>query len=268
MRSSYCVWAPGREGVSARGRGVVLSSFSVVLSVSDRVCDACHLLVGKILHQRLVQLRASAGLAGGGIALLASDLRIGLPVDLSPPWAAKTGMPPPILPKSWKRSMPSSLPSDGIRVSRPNRVAASLLSALPLALLPLLGAVVCGRMIGSSSMPKPRPPSGAKVAQKSVASGPSLDATCDCLSGEPRVLIFLFVGEGPKLGLLRKGEIVLLTEERPRLPLLLLALPVMSARAPELVAARVSDGRCEERFSGEPRAVRSSSGPSMKTSKR
>jgi hypothetical protein len=98
MRSSYCVWAPGREGVSARGRGVVLSSFFVVLLVSDRVYDACHVLVGKILHQRLVQLRASAGLAGGGIALLASDLRIGLPVDLSPPWAAKTGMPPPILP--------------------------------------------------------------------------------------------------------------------------------------------------------------------------
>lgn len=180
-------------------------------------------------------------------------------------------MPPPILPKSWKRSMPSSLPSDGIKVSRPKRVAASLLSALPLALLPLLGAVVCGRIIGSSSIPRPRPPSGAKVAQKSVGSGPSLDATCDCLSGEPRVLIFLFVGEGPKLGLLRKGEmvlVVLLAEERPRLPLLLLALPVMSARAPELVAARVSDGRCEVRFSGEPRAVRSSSGPSMKTSKR
>lgn len=84
------------------------------------------------------------------------------------------------------------------------------------------------------------------------------------------MLIFLFVGEGPKLGLFRKGEmvVVLLAAERPRLALLLLALPVMSARAPELVAARVSDGRCEERFSGEPRAVRSSSGPSMKTSKR
>lgn len=219
------------------------------------------------IHQRLVQLRASAGLAGGGIALLASDLRMGLPVDLSP-LAAKTGMPPPILPKSWKRSMPSSLPSDGIRVSRPNRVAASLWSALPLVLLPLFGAVVCGRTMGSSSMP--RPASGAKVAQKSLVSGVSLDALWDCLKGDPRVLIFLFVGEGPKLGLFRKGEmvVVLLAAERPRLALLLLALPVMSARAPELVAARVSDGRCEERFSGEPRAVRSSSGPSMKTSKR
>jgi hypothetical protein len=28
MRSSYCVWAPGRGGVSARGRGVVISSLS------------------------------------------------------------------------------------------------------------------------------------------------------------------------------------------------------------------------------------------------
>lgn len=50
--------------------------------------------------------------------------------------------------------------------------------------------------------------------------------------------------------------------------LLLFALPVMSARTPELVAARVRDGRCAERFSGEPRLVRSSSGPSMNTSKR
>jgi len=263
MRSIYCGWGARPWWCLCAGWGIVILSFSWCRSQTARV--VC-MYSWAWVYQRLVQLRASAGLAGGGIALLASDLRIGLPVDLSP-LAANTGMPPPILPKSWKRSIPSSLPSDGIRVSRPKRVAASLLSALPLALLPLSGAVVCGRRMGSSSMPKP--PSGAKVAQKSsLASGVPLDTMCDCLSGEPRVLIFLFVGEGPKLGLLRKGEMVLLAVERPRLPLLLLALPVMSARAPELVAARVSDGRCEERFSGEPRAVRSSSGPSMKTSKR
>ena len=199
------------------------------------------------------------------MALLASDLRTGLPVDLSLA-AIRAGIPPPILPKSWKRSMPSSLPSDGRRVSRPKRVAASLLSAVRLSIFALVGAVVCGRTIGSFS--KPKPSSASKADQKSLASGVPLDAVCDCLRGEPSVLVFLLAGEGPKFGLFRKGEIVVLAAEEPRLMLLLLELPVISARTPELVAARVSEGRCEDSFSGDPRAVKSSPGPSMKTSNR
>jgi hypothetical protein len=49
--------------------------------------------------------------------------------------------------------------------------------------------------------------------------------------------------------------------------LLLLEVPVISARMPVLVAARTSEGRLAEHFSGEPRAVMSSSGASMKMSK-
>jgi hypothetical protein len=168
MRSNYrsdCpMWCPSVWG------GVSFFVMFVAL-VSNRVLDACS--CWKRFYHRLDQLLPSPGLAGGGIDLLASDLRTGLPIDLSPP-AAITGIPPPILPKSWKRSMPSSLPSEGSRVSRPNRVAASLLSASRLFLLALVGAVVCGRAIGSVSMPNPT--SVSKLHQKSFDSGVPLDA--------------------------------------------------------------------------------------------
>lgn len=81
------------------GRGVVIFVFLVSLPGVRCVQWICVVAQRLMSYHRLVKLLLSAGLAGGGMALLASALRTGLPSDLSLA-AGMAKVPPPILPKS------------------------------------------------------------------------------------------------------------------------------------------------------------------------
>lgn len=140
--------------------------------------------------------------------------------------------------------MASSLPSLG--KSTPKSSAAS---PFPLTLL--------GRVFSTP------PLTSNQLKSRKSLTGFEVGAVWLCLRGEPSL-----VGEGRKPDFEMNGDKVKgLSLGGASVRALLFDVPVTSARISVLVAARASDGRLVTRFSGEPRAIMSSSGASMKISK-
>lgn len=170
-------------------------------------------------YHRLVLLRPKVGRPGVDAAMVRFT---GLPFARFGT-GKKEAAAPPILPKSWNISIASSLPSLGRWM--PNS-AASLLASIE------------GCMFSSPS-----------PTWSHLSSVPSkLGGQWLCFSGEPSL-----AGDRNDPCLIKNGE-----KENglplggARVMLLPFPLPVMSASIPVDVAARTSEGRLAERFSGDP----------------